>query len=89
MTGMVTPYTRTPGPGVMKFSILIDPFLVIITTYSDLDIQCFETFRHILLRNFWIALESVKISPMYKIVFILNDYKAHMSNDFMFGCLAW
>ena len=30
---MATPNIRTPALGVMKFTILVDPFLVIITTY--------------------------------------------------------
>ena len=33
MTYMVTPSTITIAPGVMKFTILVDPSLVIITMY--------------------------------------------------------
>ena len=30
---MATPYTRTPAPGVMKFTIFVDPSLVIISIH--------------------------------------------------------
>ena len=33
MIYLTTPYHKNPCPGVMKFTILLDPFLVIITTY--------------------------------------------------------
>ena len=45
MTYMATPCTRTPAPGVMKFTIFIDPSLVIITTYLVFLIYAWEKRR--------------------------------------------
>ena len=39
---MTIPSTRIPAPGVMKFTILIDPSLVIITTYLVFLIYAWE-----------------------------------------------
>ena len=33
MTNMVMPFHKTPVPGVIKFTILVDPSFVIITIY--------------------------------------------------------
>ena len=37
-----SPSFRTPTPGVMKFTILVDPSLVIITIYLDCLINAWE-----------------------------------------------
>ena len=42
MTYMATPYTRIPQPGVMKFTILVDPSFVIITLHLDCLIYALE-----------------------------------------------
>ena len=49
MTYMATPPpTRTPAPGVMKFTFLVDPSLVIITTYLVCLIYAWELRRRFL-----------------------------------------
>ena len=48
MTYMATPYTRIPQPGVMKFTILEDPSIVIITIHLDCLIYALEQRRRFL-----------------------------------------
>ena len=61
---MAMPCTRTPAPGVMKFTNFIDPFLVIITTYLVFLIYVWEK-RRFLKKCSNFTLFTPKLLPLW------------------------
>ena len=57
--------TRTPTPGVMKFTILVDPSVVIITTYMVCLIYAWELRRRFLKKYSNFTLFSPKLPPLW------------------------
>ena len=58
------PSTRTPAPGVMKFTILVDPSLVIITTYLVCLINAWEQRRRFFKKYINFTLFTPKLPPL-------------------------
>ena len=73
MTYMTTPqHIKTPAPGVMKFTILVDPSLVIITKYLVCLINAWEQRRRLFKKYINFTLFTQKLPSLWVMKFTIS-----------------